>query len=72
MYVVLFVLLLSSGLIHANHGLGITDYIAKELRNQSNEVRLLYVYHTVVVVYSRDHEGLHFATKSIEQKPASQ
>ena len=26
------------GLIHANHGLAITDYISKELRNNSNEV----------------------------------
>lgn len=26
------------GLIHANHGLAITDYLSKELRNNSNEV----------------------------------
>ena len=26
------------GLIHANHGLAITDYIAKELKNHNNEV----------------------------------
>ena len=26
------------GLIHANHGLAITDYVAKELRNNNNEV----------------------------------
>ena len=32
------VVMLLVGLIHANHGLAITDYISKELRNNSNEV----------------------------------
>ena len=30
-------LFLFTGLIHANHGLAITDYFTKELRNNTNE-----------------------------------
>jgi len=47
-----YALLLLSGLIHANHGSGITNYITKELRNQSNEVRLLHLSYRSL--YKRD------------------
>ena len=43
--------LFSLGLIHANHGSGITNYIAKELRNNSNEVKPVYVSNKIPILY---------------------